>query len=246
MASSGDRVGRANRASSPSRRDPGPLLGALPPPHGGLPESTREARGSGPLPQHHTQPPNPLARGPSWDETGQRKANRRQIVRGNSSVLRRATPPLPPPPPPRPARHKALHVYSPQLRYDGGGTKRILFSKVSLRFGGGSREKRKQGLPAPGIRVLTGWRGDRSAHSATPNSQLCGTLATGAGVRGPPARAPLVPGGATRGVSQRLRPRPGVSSAEPPTHIKQCLKARGRQIKTGVRVTHPHLSPPRG
>lgn len=133
------------RASTPSRRDPDPLLGALPPPHGGLPESTREARGSGPLPHHHTQPPSPPAPGPSWDETGQRKANRRQIVRGNSCVLGRATPPLPPPPPPRPARHKALHVDSPQLRYDGGAQKGSCFQKSHSGLG---EELEKRGSKA--------------------------------------------------------------------------------------------------
>lgn len=133
-----------------------------------------------PPPSHHTQPPNPPARGPSWDETARRKTNRWQIVSGNSCLLRQQPPPLAAPLPAlRAIRHCTSTV---QLRYDGGGgggTKRILFSKVSLRFGGGTREKRKQGLPAPGIRVLTGWRGDSSARSAiqTPNS---GTLTTAA------------------------------------------------------------------
>lgn len=58
---------------------------------------------------------------------------------------------------------------------------------------------------------------------------------------GPRARALLVPQGATRGVCQRLHLRPRVSSAERPTRIKQCLKARGGQEnnnnKTSVRVT---------
>ena len=230
----------------PPAATPAPYLAPFPLRTGGF----RKVRGkpAAPAPSPNTTPSPPIL----WlgVQAGMKPARERQTA----GKLFAETPassggqPLPslrhPLPALRAIRHCTSTVHSCVMM--GGGTKRILFSKVSLRFGGGSREKRKQGLPAPGIRVLTGWRGDRSAHSATPNSQLCGTLATGAGVRGPPARAPLVPGGATRGVSQRLRPRPGVSSAEPPTHIKQCLKARGRQIKTGVRVTHPHLSPPRG
>lgn len=154
--------------------------------------------------------------------------------------------PSPPGTPPRPARHQAPHVYTPQLRYDGGrggGTKRILFSKVSLRFGGGTGAKRKRGLSSPGIRILISLEGRQVGTQCSANS---GTLATAAGA---PAPRPCAPGPpkATGRVSQRLCLRPRFASAEPPTRTKLCLKARGSQenkTKTkSERSSHPPWPP---
>lgn len=183
MASSGARAGPANRASSPSCGDPGPYLAPFPLRTGGF----RKVRGkpAAPAPSPITTPsPRVLRPGvqAGTESAGERPTAGKLFAETPASSGAHPLPAL------RAIRHYTSTVHS-CVMVGAGGTKRILFSKVSLRFGRGTREKRKQGLPPPGIRVLTGWRGDRSAHSATqtPNS---GTLTTATGRRGvvlPPA-----------------------------------------------------------
>lgn len=152
-----------------------------------------------------------------------------------------APPTLPRPPPPRPARHKALARLqsTAALRRGGGRQKGSCFQKSHSGLGGGTREKRKRGLPSRGF-GFNGLEERQASARCCPNSQLRGARATETGGVLPPAR-PRSPRGAKRGVGRGLRPR----AANSPKTLR-FESEREAEIKTSVRVTHPHLPPPRG